>query len=119
VTFTASVLYDGDVCLLVLAGELDVATTGQLERTVAGVLADGLRTVVVDLTDLDFCDSTGLGALLRASRAVTAVGGRAVLAGATGPVERLFSLTAVELIAATAPEVRAALAELEPVPRVP
>jgi len=118
VTFTASVLYDGDLCVLALAGDLDVAVTALVDASVRELLRDGLRTVVVDLTALTFCDSTGLSALLSVSRTVREAGGRAAFAGAAGAVRRLFDLMAVDGLLETAPDVGVLLREVERVPRV-
>ena len=54
---------DGTVTVLALAGELDLATTPQLERALDAV--DGRGTIVLDLDDLTFIDSHGLHAIFR------------------------------------------------------
>ena len=62
-------------------GELDLATAGRLCRTVQAVGALRRRTrVMLDLTELEFCDSTGLRALVGAVREMEISGGRAALA---------------------------------------
>ena len=109
---TTSVLHDDGVALLALGGELDVATCVRLEVAVAGVLAGGLTCVLVDLDGLTFCDSTGLGALLSASRRVTAAGGTLVLAGARGQVHKLLLLTSFAAVVQVEPEVQPALHRL-------
>lgn len=111
-TLTASVLHDDGLVLLALAGELDAAVVGHVQDTVDGVLADGLRLVVVDLTALEFCDSTGLGTLVRTSRRLTASGGRCVVAGARGPVLRLLRLMSMERVLDLADDVGQALETL-------
>lgn len=111
-TLTTSALYDDGVALLVLDGELDLSVSAQLEAAGATVLADGLRLVVLDLSGLDFCDSSGLGALLRVSRAVTTSGGTCLVAGARGPVARLLTLTSMEQVLTLVNEVQAALLAL-------
>ena len=45
---------------LALAGELDIATAPQLESEVTALADAGAGTVVIDLGDLGFIDSTGL-----------------------------------------------------------
>ena len=109
---TTSVLYDDGVALVALAGELDLATRPPFDAAVDGVLADGLRSVLIDLDALDFCDSTGLGALLRASRVVTAAGGSCVVAAARGPVHKLLTLTNLGAALQLDPEVQPALHRL-------
>ena len=109
---TASVLHDDALALLSLEGELDLAVVGQVDDAVAEVLADGRTLLVVDLVELRFCDSSGLGALLRATRAVRAAGGTCLVAGARGPVQRLLELTSMGRVLDLSSEVGTALAEL-------
>jgi anti-anti-sigma factor len=80
-----------------VAGELDLSTAAQLCRaiqTTATEAAPRAPRVVVDLTALGFCDSTGLGALVRAVREIRVLGGKAVLAVTPGStLDRLLDLS--------------------------
>src|SRR5437773_2565005 len=62
-----------------LSGELDLATVDELRGRLAAVEGDGAPTVVLDLRELDFLDSTGIGELLAAQRRLRAAGRRLVL----------------------------------------
>jgi anti-sigma B factor antagonist len=59
---------DGDrVTRLVLSGDLDMATANRLDDVVTTALtANRPDRLVVDVAGLDFCDSSGLHALMRA-----------------------------------------------------
>ena len=109
---TTSVLHDDGLALLALAGELDLAVVSRVDEAVAQVLADGLQLLVVDLGHLTFCDSSGLGALVRCQRAVRDAGGTVLFAGVTGPVAVLLRLTSMQVVLELRPDVSAALAEL-------
>lgn len=111
-SMTSSVLHDDGIAILSLVGELDLGVTREVDAAVRRVLDDGLRLVLIDLDALEFCDSTGLGSLLRASRTIQEAGGSCIVAGARGGVERLFSLTAMELALDLAADVQAALLAL-------
>jgi anti-anti-sigma factor len=78
-------------------GELDIATAAHLCRAIQTAVAGAeLRPprIVVDLSELEFCDSTGLRALLGAVKEVSVLGGKAVLAVTPdGPVDRLLELS--------------------------
>jgi anti-anti-sigma factor len=56
----------GDRRTVVLKGELDVASAGLFESTLAGLCVEGARELVIDLGGVEFIDSTGINALLRA-----------------------------------------------------
>jgi anti-sigma B factor antagonist len=62
------------------------------------------RHVIVDLSRVDFCDSTGLRALLDAAREVNVAGGELIaIVPEDGPVRRLVTLTgAQEFLGVTA-----------------
>lgn len=63
-------LAEADGCAVVrVIGELDIATTLQLEEALATAEAgSGAAGLVVDLTATSFCDSTGMTAVLRAHK---------------------------------------------------
>jgi anti-anti-sigma factor len=83
---------DGDRCVLHASGELDLSSAGTLETYVGELCTDGASEVVLDLSGLDFMDSTGLRSLL-VSEELCAVSGCSLLIGATTPdVERLLEL---------------------------
>ena len=82
------------VRLLEVFGELDLATAPHLCSKLDGARTNGVRRVAVDLTGVDFCDSTGLRALIGASTELRVVGGRlAVACLPEGPVSRLFDVS--------------------------
>ena len=49
-----------DTARMTVAGELDIATVGQLEAEVGTVLARGVRELILDLSGLTFIDSSAL-----------------------------------------------------------
>ena len=84
---------DGDVHIIAVSGELDLATApvlcARLDRR-RDLMSPRL---LVDLTRVAFCDSTGLRALLGAATEVRAHGGRFALAcQPDGDVARLLEI---------------------------
>ena len=55
--------------------------------------SEGNHEIVVDLTKLEFLDSTGLGALIGAHRRALENGGKVRLAVGEGPIQRLLNIT--------------------------
>jgi anti-sigma B factor antagonist len=55
---------DADMVTVALHGEVDVATVDQVRVALTDAIAAKPRNIVVDLSDLSFIDSTGLGALV-------------------------------------------------------
>ena len=75
-----------------VVGELDVATTPQLDRTLREAELQA-RLVVLDLRELAFMDSSGVHAIVDASSRARSVGRRLVLVRGAPNVDRMFALT--------------------------
>jgi anti-anti-sigma factor len=91
----------GDVHVLRVHGELDLGTVPSLCRRMSRLRERGARPIaVIDLSELEFCDSPGLRALLGEAREAECCGGRMrVVAPASGVARRLFDVCGVhELI---------------------
>jgi anti-sigma B factor antagonist len=84
--------------LVEVSGEVDLHTAPQL-RSVLGGLVDREspgESVVVDLTGVSFIDSTGLGELVGAHKAVQRRGDRLHVVATNDRVTRLLSLTGLD-----------------------
>jgi len=79
-----------DVAVLHLKGELDADTAATLHSALAGLLERPVPRIVVDLTDLKFCDSVGLSAFIISKQVITKRGGWLTLAGANPVLTRLM-----------------------------
>lgn len=71
-----------------LSGEIDILSAPQLRVTLDEALSEGVRTVEVDLSGVEFCDCYGLGVLLEARRRASERGTVLRLAGVTSPLVR-------------------------------
>jgi anti-sigma B factor antagonist len=78
-----------------LRGELDAATAPRLGSRLFELADEGIRGVVVDLTDVTFMDSTGIGVLLNAVSQFQARHAELVLVCASDMILRPFQLTGV------------------------
>ena len=56
----------GDACVVRLAGELDLYNAPQVRETLSEACDDSAERVVVDLSEVEFIDSTALGVLIEA-----------------------------------------------------
>ncbi|WP_411107713.1 STAS domain-containing protein [Streptomyces sp. cmx-4-9] len=79
--------------VLGVSGELDVACAQQLRSELESVIDRAPGEVVIDLSALAFCDSSGLSALLNARLHALASGRVLCLAGASPQMLRLLELT--------------------------
>lgn len=100
----------GHPTVLVVEGELDLATSPQLTSAALGLAERGARDLVVDARTLTFCDSAGLTAFVRIASRLKESGGQLAIAGPTPIVRRVLDLSGlVEAVVVT--ETVAAAAE--------
>lgn len=82
-----------------LQGEMDIHSTPEFTTAALAVLdhmCSSGSVLVVDVSGLTFMDCSGVGALLSVRRAASARGHQVLVAGASGSVQRLLRLTAME-----------------------
>jgi anti-anti-sigma factor len=85
---------DDGVAVVTPRGELDVAGTPALEDALAEVLREpDVQAVVIDLSQLEFMDSSGLRAVVLADQRLRGDGLRFALVRGGEPVHRVFELT--------------------------
>jgi anti-sigma B factor antagonist len=91
--FSVAEREEGGVRVVAVAGELDVDTAPTLCARLDETRIGRPPRLLVDLTAVDFCDSTGLRALLGAASEVRAHGGRfALVCPPSGEVARLLEI---------------------------
>jgi anti-sigma B factor antagonist len=95
--------------VLKLVGELDLAASAGFRDRVEAALAAGARTIVIDMAETTFVDSSMLKELLRANTAAADASGRMVLTAIAPPVQRLLELTRASELLDVAPTRDAAL----------
>jgi len=84
---------DGERVVVELRGELDLDTVEAVREAVHEHRAQGTRTIVLDLRELAFIDSSGLRLLLQLDADARAQGLDFALIEGEGPVRRLLQLT--------------------------
>jgi len=84
---------DGDRVVLHLEGELDPHTAPLLKREVDQLAAAGARNIVLDLSQLQFIDSSGLRVVISAHRELDDLGGRLSLRSPSETAQRLLEIT--------------------------
>ncbi len=79
-TFTTTT--DKNLTLLRIEGELDALSVADLRPTLDKLVAEGHRSVVVDLSALRMIDSSGVGSIVSLYKRIRAAGGQVVVRGA-------------------------------------
>lgn len=85
---------DGGATLVFrLRGSLDLATAPTVRAALMEATDKGSHHLIVDLTQLEFLDSTGLGVLIGAHRRTAERDGSLRLIVSDGPISRLLNIT--------------------------
>ncbi|MEU0049399.1 STAS domain-containing protein [Streptomyces sp. NPDC006309] len=74
--FNVTGVEQGEWAVLQVSGELDLMTSPLLRQRVHDVVAEGHHSLVVDLSDVFFCDSSGVGVLIASRRLIRSCQGR-------------------------------------------
>ena len=87
---------DEQTHLIAVRGEVHVSTAPEFSERLNDAIAGGKTAVVIDMTGVEFIDSTGLSVLLNALRRVTRQQGSLALAVSNPTVLRLFEITRLD-----------------------
>jgi anti-sigma B factor antagonist len=79
-------------------GEVDIYTSSLLRERLVEVVEAGARLVVVDLTQVEFLDSSGLGVLVGALKRLRTVGGDLSLVCSQEKLLKIFRITALDRV---------------------
>ncbi|WDD36633.1 STAS domain-containing protein (plasmid) [Nostoc sp. UHCC 0926] len=86
------------VKVLELTGILDGIRGNELRREVSGIVANGTDILLLDMKEVKFIDSSGLGALVSAMQIVRNANGKLFVCSISDQVRMLFELTKMDRI---------------------
>lgn len=87
----------GNVNVIAVRGELDASNVNDFKRIVLPLLASPIK-LLIDLSQTQFIDSSGLGAMISCQRHAAAAGGRVKLCCLSKQVQAAFELVRLHLI---------------------
>ncbi len=91
-------IMEQDLPIIELEGEVDVYTAPQLKQQVVKILEGGAKLLVVDLTKVDYLDSTALGVLIGGLKRMREADGNMVLICPSQRIRRVFEITGLDKI---------------------
>jgi anti-sigma B factor antagonist len=87
----------GQRFVLAATGEIDLVTAQRLEQAADDALDKGAHDLWIDLTEVEFIDSSGIHALLQVRGRVDALNRRLAVVCPLGPIHRAFRLTGLDV----------------------
>ena len=88
---------NGTRLIAVEGGRLDAAVAIRFKDEMRGLTEEGPERIVLDMRNIDFLDSSGLGAVVAAMKQAGSAH-RLELAGLTPTVKKVFSLTRMDTV---------------------
>jgi anti-sigma B factor antagonist len=85
-----------DTHVIAVGGELDMSAAPDLRATIDGALDDGAVTLVVDLSEATFIDSTGIGTLMAALHRLKEAGGTLEIVCVEPNLLRVFEIVGLD-----------------------
>ncbi|MCT1902863.1 STAS domain-containing protein [Oceanobacillus sojae] len=89
---------DSNLKVLEVSGEIDAYTAPELKESLMPLIKEGGNQVEVDLEDVQYMDSTGLGVFVSALKASKESGSHFTLRNVQGRVYRIFEITGLSEI---------------------
>jgi anti-sigma B factor antagonist len=88
----------GDHTVISVAGEIDLYTAPRLQSELMTALSKSPVRLIVDMSGVEFCDSTGINVLLAAHRQAIERGGELQLAGPGSATRKVLQVTGLETV---------------------
>jgi anti-sigma B factor antagonist len=88
----------GDHTVISVMGEIDLYTAPRLQSELMTALNAGKVRLIVDMSGVEFCDSTGINVLLAAHRHARERGGELQLAGPGSATRKVLQVTGLESV---------------------
>jgi len=89
---------DETTCVLEIEGEVDVYTSPQLKQDLVQLAERGVKRVIINLSKVEYLDSTGLGVLIGGLKRLREAGGNLALVGPGMRIQRIFEITGLNKI---------------------
>ncbi len=99
VELNVSSRFHDDHTVVTICGEIDLYTAPRLHSELTGLLADGMPArVVIDMSGVEFCDSTGMNVLLSCLRRARERGGELEIAAPKPAVRKILQVTGLDSV---------------------
>lgn len=92
--------------VMYISGEVDIYTAPDLKKELLGLTLQQGNTVIVDLSNVNYMDSTGIGVFISALKSTKENDSQLKLVNLQSQVMRLFEITGLNEIIDIQPEIR-------------
>jgi anti-sigma B factor antagonist len=93
VSFSATIRHVDEVTVVELSGQLTSFASGALRNAVTDLIAQRRKQIILNVTALEYLDSSGVGEVVRCYMSVIKQGGEMKVVGLTPKVEEILRIT--------------------------
>jgi anti-sigma B factor antagonist len=93
------IIEESDPVVVALTGDvLGGAEAMEFTRAIGEIVREGAKRLIIDLSDVQLMNSSGLGMLVNASTTIRSSGGSFAVAGANPKIQSLFRMTRLDTV---------------------
>ncbi|MCD6557198.1 MAG: anti-anti-sigma factor [Bacteroidetes bacterium] len=89
---------DNHTVIQVLAKKLDTSIAPSFKSELVMIAGNGEKNMIIDLSNTEYCDSSGLSSILVANRLCKNAKGQFILSGLQNAVERLITISQLDSV---------------------
>lgn len=89
---------DNHTVIQVLAKKLDTSIAPSFKSELVMIAGNGEKNMIIDLSNTEYCDSSGLSSILVANRLCKNSKGQFILSGLQNAVERLITISQLDSV---------------------
>lgn len=78
--------------------EIEVYNASELKDELSGVFDKGYTNIIIDLVNIEYIDSSGLGVLVSTLKKVKSVNGYLILLSPKNPIKQILELTSLNKV---------------------
>ena len=107
--FSIKIRQSGTISIVYVSGRLTSFETGTLRDSISRLLKQGHKDIILNLTDLQYLDSSGIGELARVYVSVVKQSGQMKVIGLSSKIEEVLKITHLYQVFPEFPDEEAAL----------
>jgi anti-sigma B factor antagonist len=108
-TFSITIRHAGPASLVDVTGSFTSFEAGALRQTITGLIAEKRNDIVLNLSGLEYLDSSGIGELVRNYMTVIKSGGTMKVVGLSAKVDEILKITQLYRVFPEFPDEESAL----------
>lgn len=93
--------------------KLNTLISAELKSELLIINSQGYNNIILDLTDTQYCDSSGLSAVLVGNRVCRNANGSFVITGLSEPIKKLITISQLEQVLSISPSLEQAIRHVE------